>query len=594
MGPLRYEIQNLLPTPAPRNAVPAKADSDAFSQILDRHMNSRNDAPDAAAQSRQGARWSDDLPKDREATETKARARQTTSRSRGHKSQSTEAADHSVKKTTAKRGGEKKAADSGNPVDHSQKSTPKSPPKTESKTGQDDTAQPSDGKAAAQPATTDGDTGKAAPDADGQGSPDGNSNGQQQSGNSGNASPSPELQTADDAKPDGSTALAGTPGSIPPTPQGIAILALTGVATPNGKSTAAQTQIGASAAGQNPILQPLAALSQTALGAMDGLAGDLAGNADGAQIAAGLKFGAVIANGRNKGQDPASALSNALAGGDSDGVATGSNPANTVTPAVTTGKTLPDSDPDRGDTAKSDSSTDPSSANLPVNPGQTGKTPVFGLPFPGNRPNAAVQTAALENDISARIAVTGGDGAADDAELSAFSQYLGPNVADSLARAGALRQSRFMTQLKQSLQALPPHEQIAVQIQNAMQNGSSRMTVDLQPAELGRVEIKLDVDKDKNVSATIVADRPATLDLLQRDAKALERALQQAGLQADSGSLSFSLRDPGGQGGGQGQGGNGGPGRKGTDASIGATAAAIQPLKTDVVAIANGYVDLET
>jgi flagellar hook-length control protein FliK len=119
------------------------------------------------------------------------------------------------------------------------------------------------------------------------------------------------------------------------------------------------------------------------------------------------------------------------------------------------------------------------------------------------------------------------------------------------------------------------------------------MTVDLQPAELGRVEIKLDVDKDKKVSATIVADRPATLDLLQRDAKALERALQQAGLQADSGSLSFSLRDTGGQSGGQGQGGNGRAGGKGSDKGVG-MAMGVEPAKSDVVAIANGYVDLET
>jgi hypothetical protein len=73
----------------------------------------------------------------------------------------------------------------------------------------------------------------------------------------------------------------------------------------------------------------------------------------------------------------------------------------------------------------------------------------------------------------------------------------------------------------------------------------------------------------------------------------LERALQQAGLQADSGSLSFSLRDTGGQTGGQGQGGNGKAGGKGSDGNSG-VAAVNEPAKADVVAIANGYVDLET
>ena len=40
----------------------------------------------------------------------------------------------------------------------------------------------------------------------------------------------------------------------------------------------------------------------------------------------------------------------------------------------------------------------------------------------------------------------------------------------------------------------------------------------------------------------VTADRQETLDLLQRDSRGLERALQEAGLDADSDNLSFSLR----------------------------------------------------
>jgi len=53
---------------------------------------------------------------------------------------------------------------------------------------------------------------------------------------------------------------------------------------------------------------------------------------------------------------------------------------------------------------------------------------------------------------------------------------------------------------------------------------------------------------DGRVSAVVTADNKDTLDLLQRDQRALERALQDAGLKADSGSLSFNLRG-GGEGG---------------------------------------------
>jgi hypothetical protein len=40
----------------------------------------------------------------------------------------------------------------------------------------------------------------------------------------------------------------------------------------------------------------------------------------------------------------------------------------------------------------------------------------------------------------------------------------------------------------------------------------------------------------------IIAERPETLDILQRDIRVLERALQDAGLKTDQNSLSFDLQ----------------------------------------------------
>src|SRR3546814_1308339 len=73
------------------------------------------------------------------------------------------------------------------------------------------------------------------------------------------------------------------------------------------------------------------------------------------------------------------------------------------------------------------------------------------------------------------------------------------------------------------------------------------------------LEVKLENASDGTLRAVISAERTETLDLLQRDARGLERALQEAGVKTDSGSLSFNLR-------GQGQNheqqaGNGGSGR---------------------------------
>lgn len=69
-----------------------------------------------------------------------------------------------------------------------------------------------------------------------------------------------------------------------------------------------------------------------------------------------------------------------------------------------------------------------------------------------------------------------------------------------------------------------------------------RLVVQLEPADLGRVEIQLDFGDDGRVGAVITAERPETLDALQREAHGLERSLRDAGLRPDGGGLSFSLK----------------------------------------------------
>ncbi|MGD9741658.1 MAG: flagellar hook-length control protein FliK [Dongiaceae bacterium] len=83
---------------------------------------------------------------------------------------------------------------------------------------------------------------------------------------------------------------------------------------------------------------------------------------------------------------------------------------------------------------------------------------------------------------------------------------------------------------------------LAAHLQRAHVAGRDRISIELLPAELGRIEISLDFDRSGKLSAMIAADKPHTLDLLQRDQRGLERALQDAGFKTDSGSLSFNLR----------------------------------------------------
>lgn len=73
--------------------------------------------------------------------------------------------------------------------------------------------------------------------------------------------------------------------------------------------------------------------------------------------------------------------------------------------------------------------------------------------------------------------------------------------------------------------------------------GSSEFQIRLDPVELGRIDVTLEIDKAKGTVAThLVVDRPDTLALLQRDADQLQQALTQAGLDPSAGGVNLSLR----------------------------------------------------
>ena len=84
--------------------------------------------------------------------------------------------------------------------------------------------------------------------------------------------------------------------------------------------------------------------------------------------------------------------------------------------------------------------------------------------------------------------------------------------------------------------------QVGLQITKAVADGQNEFTIRLNPPELGRVEVRLEFGADGGVKAALSAEKPETLNLLQRDAAALERALNNAGVKTDSGSLNFSLQ----------------------------------------------------
>ena len=87
---------------------------------------------------------------------------------------------------------------------------------------------------------------------------------------------------------------------------------------------------------------------------------------------------------------------------------------------------------------------------------------------------------------------------------------------------------------------LPARQLAPVVVSLVLGRGDEALTIALDPVELGRVEVSIGQGKEAG-QIRIVAERPETLALLQRDQRELDRALNQAGLSDMGRSLSFSL-----------------------------------------------------
>ncbi|WP_306225187.1 flagellar hook-length control protein FliK [Bosea beijingensis] len=89
-----------------------------------------------------------------------------------------------------------------------------------------------------------------------------------------------------------------------------------------------------------------------------------------------------------------------------------------------------------------------------------------------------------------------------------------------------------------------PIHVVPIEIGLRAMSGARQFDIRLDPDELGRVDVSLSISDKGEVSARLVVDRVETLQLLQRDARTLERAFEQAGLKPSDGGVDITLRDP--------------------------------------------------
>ena len=213
-------------------------------------------------------------------------------------------------------------------------------------------------------------------------------------------------------------------------------------------------------------------------------------------------------------------------------------------------------------------------SRLQAESGQTGKNNANG----GNAGNAGGNNANAGNGQSTAQpgtppapAIVANTPAANRSPVPGFQSSSGPGLKGGLLQSGsaqplstgspdALGGQTSLGQSSQTQQAraaqttnpqqaarspVPPGatgEQLSVNIQRAAANGQDRITIQLKPQDLGRVEVKIEVSHDGRLQAVISADKPETLDLLRQDSRHLLQSLNDAGLKSSEDSLSFNLR----------------------------------------------------
>ncbi len=138
---------------------------------------------------------------------------------------------------------------------------------------------------------------------------------------------------------------------------------------------------------------------------------------------------------------------------------------------------------------------------------------------------------------------------ADQDALEADADVLGAALSSSSARVDSASLSPATAQGPVMGREVPvPLPMLASEIARQAERGKRSFDIRLDPAELGKVRVKLELGQEGEVRAHLVVERKETLDLLQRDQRVLERALQDAGLSVGGGGLQFSLSSGGGQG----------------------------------------------
>lgn len=190
-------------------------------------------------------------------------------------------------------------------------------------------------------------------------------------------------------------------------------------------------------------------------------------------------------------------------------------------------------------------------------------------------PSATVAPAAIDpNATSPQAPATGQHKAGHDAavagkadaanssstaaaNLSAREHSAAPETKLASADQGLLPASSFQPQLQTAPASTAataltataandtavPLSGLALEIAASARSGKTTFEIRLDPADLGRIDVRINVDRHGQVTSHLTVEKPETLSMLRQDAPQLQRALDDAGFKTGDSGLQFSLRD---------------------------------------------------
>ena len=179
-------------------------------------------------------------------------------------------------------------------------------------------------------------------------------------------------------------------------------------------------------------------------------------------------------------------------------------------------------------------------ASVETAPSTTAKTATANTKTAAASADANVQTSANK---AVQAAATATDAAPDfkiDATTSSVAST-SANDALTASRTSGVETSKA-AQSTPAAQAAPAATiQVYSRMIERFDGRAQRYEIRLDPAELGRVDVRIEVGADKKVHAVLAAHDSAALSDLMRGQRALEASLRQAGIDVADGGIKFEL-----------------------------------------------------